>query len=338
MTSRERVKRAIHFHKPDRVAHFLPDGKENDLLWLWPLQPPEKQPWREVNGIDRRIDEWGVTWERPHGHAEFGEAKGFPITDITRQAEYLFPDLNNPKYLEEAAKKIKANNSVVNPQYCLGVMPFSSLNEGVHLIMGLDNMFLAYYEHPEDLQALIGRLAESQRESIRKLADLGSDGVMGYDDWGLQDRLMVSLEMIEEFFIPHYRENWKLAHDLGMDVWLHSCGYIIEALPRFIDAGLDVIQMDQQENMGLERLNNEFGGKIAFWCPVDIQKTMVEGSVEDIQKYVQRMLGTLGSHNGGLVSMAYSTPDAVGHAPEKTVAMCQAFRGYGVYGRNRARI
>ena len=50
-------------------------------------------------------------------------------------------------------------------------------------------MFLDYYEHPDDLKFLIGRLAERQRESIRKMANLGCDGVMGYDDWGLQDRL-----------------------------------------------------------------------------------------------------------------------------------------------------
>jgi uroporphyrinogen-III decarboxylase len=189
-------------------------------------------------------------------------------------------------------------------------------------------MFLDYYEHPDDLKSLIGRLAECQRESIRKMAARGCNGVMGYDDWGLQDRLMVSTGMIEEFFMPHYHQNWKLAHDLGMDVWLHSCGYIIDILPEFIKAGLNVIQMDQQENMGLENLSKKVGGTIAFWCPVDVQKTMVDGSIEDVRNYVKQMIETLGSHNGGFISMAYSTPDAVGHTTEKIDAMCKAFREY----------
>jgi ribulose 1,5-bisphosphate synthetase/thiazole synthase len=154
---------------------------------------------------------------------------------------------------------------------------------------------------------------------------------MAYDDCGLQDRLMVSLDLIEEFFVPHYRQNWKLAHDLGMDVWMHSCGYIIDMLPMLIEAGLNVIQMDQQENMGLENLNDKVGGRIAFWCPVDVQKTMVDGTMDDIREYVRRMINTIGSHNGGLVSMAYSSPDACGHSPEKTAAMCSAFRELGVY-------
>jgi hypothetical protein len=210
-------------------------------------------------------------------------------------------------------------------------MPFSSLNEGTHIIMGLHALFLAYYEHPNDLKALIARMAYRQRESIRMLAEIGCHGVMGYDDWGLQDRTMIGLDLLEEFFLPLYRENWKLAHDLGMDVWLHSCGHIVEFLPAFIDAGLGVIQMDQQENMGLENLDRAGGGRLAFWCPVDIQQTMVRGSLDDIRRYVRRMMATVGNHRGGLISMAYSSPGAIGHTQEKIDAMCAAFREYGVY-------
>lgn len=330
MHSRERVRRAIYFQGPDHIPHHLPDGKPNDILWLWPERPPAIQPWTQIGNIRRQIDAWGVVWESAT-EGSFGEAKKWPIEDITRQAECQFPDGNNPQYLIELRQRIEENNRSANPKYCLGVMPFGSLNEGTHNIMGLQNMFAAYYEHPDDLKALISRLAEKQHEAIRMLAEIGCDGVMAYDDWGLQERLMVRPSIIEEFFMPHYRRNWGLAHELGMDVWMHSCGYIIDALPMFIEAGLNVVQMDQQENMGLEALDARVGGKLAFWCPVDIQQTMVHGSVQDVRNYVKRMVETLGNHNGGLISMAYSSPDAVEHTQEKTDAMCAAFREYGVY-------
>jgi len=92
-----------------------------------------------------------------------------------------------------------------------------------------------------------------------------------------------------------------------------------------------VIQMDQQENMGLKNLAEQVGGRIAFWCPVDIQNTMAKGSVEDIEKYVQQMMKTIGGFNGGLISMAYTTPEAIEIAPEKVAAMCAAFHKYGIY-------
>ena len=329
MNSRERVKRAIHFQGPDHIPHYLPDGKENDILWLWTERAPEIQPWADFEERQRRIDAWGVVWERINEET-FGEAVKWPV-DITRQTEYNFPDENNPRYFTEVKTKIQENNQSRNPKYCLGVPGICSLNEGTHNIMGLPKMFEAYYDYPNELKGLISRLAEQQRQAIRLMAECGCEGVMGYDDWGLQNRLMVKPQIIEEFFMPHYHANWQFAHDLGMDVWLHSCGNIIEILPHFVEAGLDVIQMDQQENMGLENLNRCVGGQIAFWCPVDIQKTMVDGSIEDIVAYVQRMIATLGSHNGGLISMAYSTLEAVHHTPEKLAAMSAAFRQYGVY-------
>lgn len=339
MTSRERVQKAIRFEGTDRIVHYLPDGKENDLIWAAPWNIGgnpglvEKQPWQttEDGNFQERIDAWCVTWRRHINDSGKGEAKRYPITDITRQEEYQFPNANHSGYFEAVRRVVEQNNISDNVKYVLGVAPFSSLNEGTHNIRGLDNMFMDYYVNSNDLKALIGRLASKQAESIRLLADTGCDGVMFYDDWGLQDRLMVSPELIEVFFMPHYRSNWGIAKELGLDTWMHSCGYIIDMLPKFAEAGLTVIQMDQQENMGLENLAKKVGGKIAFWCPVDIQKTMIDGSIDDIRKYVKRMKNTIGAFNGGLVSMAYTTPEDIGHMPEKIAAMCQAFRKYESY-------
>jgi len=338
ITSRERVKKAIHFQAPDKVPHYLPDGLENDLIWAAPwttdqdFRCPDIQPWTKVDCIYERIDCWGVTWQRAGGDdGNMGQAKRYPIQDITRQQEYVFPAMNNRSLYEGTRKAIIDNNLTDNPKYVLGVMRFGSLNEGVHNIHGLQSMFMNYFDHPADLKALIGRFAEKQRESMRILAELGCDGVMGYDDWGLQDRLMIDESLIREFFVPHYQQNWALAHELGLDVWLHSCGYIIDLLPTLIAAGLDVVQMDQQENMGLDNLSRRLGGKIAFWCPVDIQNTMVKGSASDVEDYVVRMIKTLGGHQGGLVSMAYTTPEAICHSPENIAAMCRAFRKHGIY-------
>lgn len=332
MTSQERVTRAIHFDRPDRVPHYLPDGEENDILWLWIPGPPPRQEWTNAGDNDVMVDCWGTKYQRvASGRIGRGEVLEPVLPDISKQADYLLPDLLKPEFFENAKAIIAQNATSGNPKYVLAVMPFSSLNAGTHNLMGIENMFLAYYENPDDLKSFIGRLADKQAESIRLLAEMGCDGVMGYDDWGLQDRLMIGTSLIEEFFMPHYSANWGMAHEYGLDVWLHSCGHIIEVLPMLIKAGLTVIQQDQQENMGLETLSEEFGGKVAFWCPVDIQNTMVNGTPGDVTQYVRRMIDTIGAHNGGLVSMAYSSPNDVEHSPENITAMCEAFRTYGIY-------
>jgi len=338
MTSRERVRRAIHFQQPDRIPHYLPDGLPNDLLWIapWTVGKPQclndRQPWSNAGAVDRRIDVWGVVWERAAGRTnDMGQAKVYPIADIGRHQDYQLPELVQIRDYRHYKTAIAENNLQDNHRYALGVLPFSSLNEGIHNIIGLQNLFISYYEQPDALKGLISRFAEKQRQAIQMMAELGCDGVMAYDDWGLQDRLMISAPLIRAFFLEHYRASWSLAHQLGMEVWLHSCGHIIDILPDFIEAGLNVIQMDQQENMGLEKLGRLFGGRLGFWCPVDIQQKQLYGSEPAMQTYVRRMITSLGHHQGGLISMAYTTPEAIDLPPQGVAAMCRAFRKFERY-------
>jgi hypothetical protein len=331
MTSRERVKRAIHFQGVDRMPHFLPDGGENDILWLWPAPLPPKQDWVNRGDTDWMVDEWGaVRYRAAGGVYGFGEVHTPPIPDIRRQAEYVLPELLEPRQFEPWRQAIAENEASDSPKYVLGVHGYGFF-ERCHALVGLDDLFVAFYEAPEQVHALLERLCQKRLETIRFYRSLGCDGVMGYEDWGLQDRLMVSLETIREFFLPRHRRMWGLAHTLGMENWMHSCGYTIEVLPLFAEAGLDVAQLDQQENMGLENLDRVLGGRLAFWCPVDIQRTMVEGSEADIERYVRRMIATLGSHRGGLISKTYPTPKDVHHDPARIAAACAAFRKYGRY-------
>ena len=111
--------------------------------------------------------------------------------------------------------------------------------------------------------------------------------------------------------------------------FLHSCGHIADLLPHFIAAELDVIQMDQQQNMGVEDLARRFGGKLCFWCPVDIQNTMVKGTVGDVRAYARKLIDSFGKFNGGFIGQWYASPEAVQHSWEKIEAMCEVFQEYG---------
>jgi hypothetical protein len=48
----------------------------------------------------------------------------------------------------------------------------------------------------------------------------------------------------------------------------------------FVEAGCDVLQLDQPTLMGIEWLGKNYGGKICFWNPVDIQTTIGSGQPE----------------------------------------------------------
>ena len=106
---------------------------------------------------------------------------------------------------------------------------------------------------------------------------------------------------------------------------LHSCGDISSILDDLIDAGSRLIQMDQQQNMDLEYLGKKYKDRITFFCPVDIQNTFVEGSLDDIRKYCHTMFNALGSKKGGFMAKWYNDPEGVGHRMEAIDAMCLEF-------------
>jgi|GEM_PF-6644023 len=149
MTSRERVKRSLHFQGVDHIPHCLPDGKENDIAWLWIPKEPDRQIWTvEADGFERRIDAWGTIWTRPAGETNHGEKTGLAIPDVTRQAECAFPGHNNPRHLEAAQTAITANSAAIvrgaHPALDRSQQPAANSSPGLGLLRALRRRRLSH--------------------------------------------------------------------------------------------------------------------------------------------------------------------------------------------------
>jgi len=94
MTSRERVKRAIHFQGVDHIPHFLPDGKENDIVWFWTPREPDRQPWAVgADGLEHRTTAKRPVWPFPMSRAR--RSVSFPTT-TTRGTSRTRPAPSRP--------------------------------------------------------------------------------------------------------------------------------------------------------------------------------------------------------------------------------------------------
>jgi hypothetical protein len=263
-------------------------------------------------------DEWGAVW-RNIGISNMGEVKEFPLKDWSQWDDLNVPDVTEERrwsQLAEARERAGDKFLLAN-----GL----SLYERVHFIRGLENTWADIYQHPEELGQLIDILVDMNLYAIERYAQAGADALIFCDDWGLQDRLMISLPAWQEIWKPRYARVYEAAHEAGLATFLHSCGHIVSILDDLIDAGLDCIQMDQQQNMGLELLGERFGGRITFWCPVDIQNTMARGDEDDIRRYVRRMVGALGRPEGGFICGYYGDPVGAGHTQDAIRAMSEEF-------------
>jgi hypothetical protein len=321
-TSRARVRRAVWFDGPERVPHSLPEPWGNDFFRVGVKHDPDWRP--SVEGED----EWGCVWKRvsPNDRTK-GQVKVHPIDDWAKLDDYRFPTYDLPECYEHIPKELAGNEQ---RKFVLASFPFSLIHR-LRYLRGNREAMLDPYRDPSELRFLLERITQIALESLERLAPLGIDGIISADDWGLQDRSFMSPEIFCKYFKDHYARVYRRAHENGMLTFLHSCGHISELLEDFIDAELDVIQMDQQENMGIENLAEQSGGEICFWCPVDIQNTMVKGTVRDVVQYVKRLIGCFGVYDGGFISKWYGGGDVIGHSPEKVDAMAKAFVRYGRY-------
>ncbi|MBN1349081.1 hypothetical protein JXJ21_06720 [candidate division KSB1 bacterium] len=311
MTSREIVSRIIKFQGAERLPYDLPAKYGSDFAWTGMSPNPDARP-------SNQRDEWGAYWENI-GEMGLGEVKDFPLKDWDDFENLTIPDVTEAKRWES----VKNAREAAGDKFLLanGI----SIYERVHFIRGLENTWMDIYDVPEKLGKLIDILVDMNLYAIERFARIEADGYIIGDDWGLQNRLMIQPDAWREIWKPRYARIFNAAHAAGMLTFLHSCGHIVDILDDLIEIGLDVIHMDQQENMGLELLGKRFGGRLTFYSPVDIQNTMVNGTLDEIRAYCRQMVTHLGRPGGGFIPRWYSDPVGAGHRQEAIDAMAEEF-------------
>jgi uroporphyrinogen decarboxylase len=311
MTSRERVARTLRFQTPDRLPRDFPEPYGTDFMSIDMSPSPDIRP-------SSGVDEWGAVWENI-GVSRLGEVKDYPLKDWAQLDQLHVPDINAPhRWAHLEGIRESAGDKFI---LAGGV----SMYERLHFIRGLTNMWMDIYDEPEQLGGLIDILAQQNVDAIKRFAALGADGLIFCDDWGLQSQLMIAPRMWRDLWKPRYARVFQAAHEAGLFTFLHSCGYIVDILDDLIEIGLDAVHMDQQENMGLELLGSRFGGRLTFFAPVDIQKTMIYGSLDEVRAYCRKMVSLLGRPEGGFIPRWYTDPAGAGHKREKIEAMCEEF-------------
>ena len=310
MTSREIVRKTLRFESPNRYAYDFPDPYGSDF-YVTGLNPsPDQRP-------RQGLDFWGCLWES-FGNTQLGEVKDSPLKDWDDFDKLTIPSLD----MDGAWDQVNVAKEAAGDKYILANM--GSIYERVHFVRGMENTWCDTIQEPDNLKKFVNLLADMNIEMIHRYAKLGVDGVISCDDWGLQYSLMISPSSWREIWKPAYKRVYDAAHAVGMDTWLHSCGYITDIIEDLIEVGLDALHMDQQENMGLEDLSR-FRGRITFYAPADTQTVMPVGDADAIRAYCRKMSECLGTKAGGFIPRWYTDPKSVGHSKESIDIMCKEF-------------
>jgi hypothetical protein len=326
MTPRDIVRRTLAFDGPERVARsfagsdFVSAGHGvRTLATGW--QRIDERRWQ-------RTDEWGNTWARVDPTSK-GEVTRGVLDDLDAAEDYEFPDFSDPADFARVSEVRAAHPD----EWLIGGLPGFAFNIARKL-RRLDNYLSDLLLEPTRTHELHDRIDALLEDMIRNYAGAGVDSVMFPEDWGTQARLLVHPELWRQEFGPRFERLCRLAHDHGVSVFMHSCGQIAAIVPDLIDAGIDLLQLDQPELHGIDVLAGyQEDRRITFWCPVDIQTTLQTQDEEAIRRTARHMLDRLWRQRGGFIAGFYGDDDSIGLEPRWQEIACDEFLRAGVRGR-----
>ena len=181
---------------------------------------------------------------------------------------------------------------------------------------------------PEKVQRVLDMVLEFTAARLDELARrFGQrvDGIFLTDDWGTQQGTFVSRKVFEQFFASRYAALFRAIHGHGWHVILHSCGRINDFVPRLVELGVDVLNMQQPQAYGLVEFGEQFRGKVCFLTTVDIQSTLPRGVEEDVREEARQLVRHWSTPAGGLIVFNYGDPEALAVRPEMTRVMFDEF-------------
>ena len=313
MTSKEIIRRLITHDAPPRIGYDFNDL--TDFRWV---------PSRRYIETEDPVDKWGEHAElkkltgfsgevrRDRYGNIYGRFNGKTKGECIRGAiedweDYHYPI---PQFDPQHREALLAQKLAEDEKFILtgGGSIFSALRDA----RLMSNALADTITDPEAVMAFVDMLADHEVAVIENIVGCGIDGWFITDDWGTQDRTFISPASFRELFKPAYKKVADAAHKAGMFVFLHSCGYIHPFIEDFIDAGIDVFQFDQPDAYPAEVLAEEFGKRVVFHSPVDIQKVLPTGDRVLIEKRAGKMCELFRKAGGGWIAKDYPTYSDIG--------------------------
>ncbi len=325
MNGKQRIRAILRQQPHDRLGWDFLDPRYQDICFApGPrLHRPEaegKGAWGHYEDLLARV---------PHFHGEVcmdafgnilgrleGKTKGECVRGALQEGwegleEYRFPTFDPAAY----ASELKAHSYGDAEQYAMAGLPASvfSILRDVRLMV---NALTDTLEEPEAVEEFLDRLFAFTLPMLDALQAGGVDGMMIADDWGTQTAPFISPRSFRSLFQPAYTRLAEACHQRGLDLIVHSCGRVYPLVDMLVEAGVNGFQFDQPELTGSKVWAEEFGGRAAFYCPVDIQKVLSTGDREFIETTARNMCDVFRANGGALIAKDYPSYGDIGVDPE----------------------
>lgn len=248
--------------------------------------------------------DWGVCYEYAAGgvgkHVSFNPLASWDDYDAYMR---VFPDPTEAGLLDQ----IKRAREKQPDQYLMGGW-WNLLFERFHYLRGMDNALVDLILETERTSALLDKLEEYFTILIERFArEAGADGLLFGDDFGMQDRMMMSPDLFRRLFKPRMARLVRKCHNLNMHVCLHSCGNIADIIGDLVEIGVDILHPLQPGTMDNQKIIAEHGSSITFFAGIDVQSVIINGNETEIWQEVETLFRLFKRKDGGFMATSANT-------------------------------
>jgi uroporphyrinogen decarboxylase len=137
-------------------------------------------------------------------------------------------------------------------------------------ILGFQAFLTDLYRRPDEVADLMNQAAEFNLELARRAAGQGASGILIADDIAHTKGLMMSPEMLRQFFFPLLDKQVQGIKNLGLPVFFHSDGNLNSIMNDLVDTGLNGLQcLESAADMNMEAIKREYGRRLFLWGNLD---------------------------------------------------------------------
>ncbi len=306
MTKREAVKSVLEGRKPPYVPwsfSFTKKAEEKLQAHFTDFDPVHtcgnhilalghSVGFFEYIGKSRYRDVFGVIWNRSVD-ADIGVVERYVLPGPAI-GHYRMPDPSDPRFFEDIEHKIAKYPDLFRV-YQIGF----SLYERAWTMRGMENLMMDFYDNPDFVHALMGKIADYNIELVKQAVKYDIDAVYFGDDWGQQQGLQMGPGFWRQFIKPELKRMYLAVREAGKYVFIHSCGDVDELFDELVEIGLDCFNPFQPEVMDVESLISRYRGRLAFFGGLSTQKTLPYADTGVVRAKTRQLIRMGG--NGGLI-------------------------------------
>lgn len=227
------------------------------------------------------------------------------ITSMEDFERYRFPEISEISYkrFEDIRSKLREGMGVIGQYGDIFTMTWE--------MMGFENFSISLFENPALIEQLMQKLGEIVLHMFEYFAESDQVDILWYsDDISYTNALMMSPEVLRQYFFPWLKKIGDLAKSSGKPFIYHTDGILYDVFEDIIACGVNAIHPIEPKAMDIAEVKQKVGDRLCLIGHVDVD-LLARGSEQQVRDKVRENVEKAGFNGGYCVGSGNSVPEYV---------------------------